>query len=340
MISVPGIILSQIPSSNSFPMKPLVLLALAASLAMLSSCVHQLTRDEEFSFDFMSDLHFWEDRNPEESLKLSSAQILKEGPGDFLVLGGDYDNFPECEEALDRLLLNPARANGKPYPCVVLVGNHDPAGTANQPADNPTRNAGQPNIEHIIARNKLLPFNLKHGPASRSLRADYQPDGAKWTTFSFDYRNAHFIVTDLYPVKMLTVDDELIDWIAQDLRETTQPMVFVFCHQPLKFFHGTESLAEPPQPISLEGGDLPHGDRERLWNLLKADERVVAFVCGHTHLYGVLKEDRLWQVCADREWTASRMFIKFFVNGEHATARVFWWQYDTNQYKPVDIPLR
>ena len=303
---------------------------------MLSSLRHAAS----FSFEFMSDLHFWEDRNPEDSLKLSSAQILKDGPGDFLVLGGDYDNFPECEEALDRLLLSPARDQGKSYPCVVLVGNHDPAGTANQPSDNPTRNADQPNIEHIIARNKLLPFKLNHGPAERSVRQDYQPDGAKWTTFSFDYQNCHFIVLDVYPVKMLTVDDELIDWVEQDLQTTAQPMVFVFCHQPMQFFHGVESLDETPQPISLEGGDLPRGDRERLWEVLKSDPRVVALVCGHTHLYGVAKDASLWQVCADREWTASRMFIKFFVNGEHATARVFWWNYKTDSYQPVDLVLR
>ena len=303
---------------------------------MLSSLCHAAS----FSFEFMSDLHFWEDRWPEESLALSSAQILKEGPGDFLVIGGDYDNFPECEKALDRLLLNPVRAEGQPYPCVVLVGNHDPAGTANQPSDNPTRNADQPNIDHITARNKLLPFQLSHGPAERSVRQDYQPDGAKWTTFSFDHQNCHFIVLDVYPVEMLTVDDELIDWVEHDLQATTQPMVFVFCHQPLKFFHGVEALDETPQPISLEGGDLPRGNRDRLWEVLKADPRVVALVCGHTHLYGVVKDGGLWQICADREWTASRMFIKFFVDGEHATARVFWWQYDTNTYQPVDLVLR
>ena len=321
-------------------MKILAILVLTAVVTMLASCVRQPPPAKGFSFDFMSYLHFWEDRWPEESLRLSSAQLLKEGPGDFIVLGGDYDNFPECEEALERLLLKPAKAAGKPYPCVVMVGNHDPDGFANQPTDNPTRNAGQPNIAHIIARNQALPFRLKHGPASRSLRKDYQPDGAKWTTFSFDYKNCHFIVTDVHPVKMLTVDDELIDWIAADLKGTTCPMVFVFCHQPLKFFHGTEALDETPQPISLEGGDLPQGDRDRLWQLLKDDPRVVAFVCGHTHLYGVLKEDSLWQICADREWTASRMFIKFLVDGEHATARVFWWQEETGAYQPVDIQLR
>ncbi|MBO4620535.1 MAG: metallophosphoesterase [Victivallales bacterium] len=312
------------------------ILSLFLTIMLSTSLCHA----SSFSFDFMSDLHFWEDRWPEEALALSSAQILKEGPGDFLVLGGDYDNFPECEKALERLLLKPARAEGKPYPCVVLVGNHDPAGTANQPQANPTRNADQPNIAHIIERNKSLPFNLKHGPASRSIRQDYQPDGAKWTTFSFDYQNCHFIVLDVYPVKMLTVDDALIDWVEQDLQATTQPMVFVFCHQPLKFFHGVEALDETPQPISLAGGDMPRGDCERLWKAIKADSRVVAFVCGHTHLYGIVQDGNLWQVCADREWTASRMFIKFFVDGEHATARVFWWQEATGKYQPVDLILR
>ena len=144
------------------------------------------------------------------------------------------------------------------------------------------------------------------------------------TTYSFDYQSAHFIVLNEYhgdpayptgdPVGCIRND--LMQWIDQDLTQTTRPMRFVFGHEPAWSFCsnlggyggdycpvGTEDNQQPPyrpRPHSttgdwieafgthwgdsLEDARCPAGSREAFWSLL-ARHGVAAMFNGHTHTY-------------------------------------------------------
>ncbi len=126
------------------------------------------------------------------------------------------------------------------------------------------------------------------------------PSGCPTTTYSFDYRNAHFVVLNVYcdadgdAVTDGDVPDHLYEWLAADLEATDQTHVFVFGHEPAY-----------PQPDADSGRTRHVGDsldahpehRDRFWNLL-ADRGVVAYICGHTHNYSAIRIDGVWQLDA------------------------------------------
>jgi len=126
------------------------------------------------------------------------------------------------------------------------------------------------------------------------------PPGCPETTYSFDYQNAHFVVLNEYcdaggdTATSGDVPDHLYNWLAADLSATDKTHIFVFGHEPAY-----------PQP-DADNGRIRHlGDsldqypahRDRFWNLLR-DERVVAYICGHTHNYSAAQIDGVWQLDA------------------------------------------
>jgi cysteine-rich repeat protein len=145
------------------------------------------------------------------------------------------------------------------------------------------------------------------------------------TTYSFDYKNAHFVVVNQYhddpnyptdnPVGCIR--PALMSWIEADLAATSQPVKFVFGHEPAWSYCSSEpgygggscpagyvdnrTPAFRPRPHSstgawlepygrhwgdsLEDNGCPAGSRDAFWEML-ARHQVVAHVVGHTHTYG------------------------------------------------------
>jgi hypothetical protein len=64
--------------------------------------------------------------------------------------------------------------------------------------------------------------------------------GSKYTTYSFDEGNSHFVVLDPYSgLEYFSerhfghIFKELYDWLAKDLSETPKENIFIFAHQPV-----------------------------------------------------------------------------------------------------------
>jgi len=114
----------------------------------------------------------------------------------------------------------------------------------------------------VNSHNQTLPFNINWGPRSCD----------QYTTFSFDYSNAHFVILDEYCVNSGDIDDALYAWLSADLHATDQPAIFVFGQEPAYpyYRHVGDSLDDYPE------------NRDRFWQLLH-DTGVVAYICGHTH---------------------------------------------------------
>jgi hypothetical protein len=124
------------------------------------------------------------------------------------------------------------------------------------------------------------------------------PSGCPETTYSFDYGNAHIVMLNEYcdtagdTATVGDIPDHLYNWLVADLNATHQENIFVIGHEPAY-----------PQP-DADNGRLRHesdslnqyaADRDRFWNLLKS-KRVVAYICGHTHNYSLVKINGLWQM--------------------------------------------
>jgi hypothetical protein len=204
-------------------------------------------------------------------------------------------------------------SNGK-FPYFVAIGNHDVDGY-----DTMT-----PRTQYDYWRSWVGPkldttlvglSNFRVGPSN-----GYDDR----TTYSFDYKNAHFVVVNqyyndpTYPTAnpIACIRPQLQTWIDQDLAQTTQPVKFVAGHEPawsycsnLAGFGGDfcdstnvdnqtpasrvrpySTTGEWLQPFgehwgdSLEDGQCPEGSREAFWNML-ASHNVVAHFAGHTHTY-------------------------------------------------------
>ena len=124
------------------------------------------------------------------------------------------------------------------------------------------------------------------------------PSGCPETTYSFDYENAHFVMLNEYcdatgdTATAGDIPDHLYNWLVEDLVSTDKAHVFVFGHEPAY-----------PQPDAATDRLRHLGDsldqypahRDRFWHLL-GQERVDAYICGHTHNYSLVNVDGMWQL--------------------------------------------
>jgi len=112
------------------------------------------------------------------------------------------------------------------------------------------------------------------------------PPGCSETTYSWDYKNAHFVQLDMYCEQGRYEDndgafsDYLYNWLIKDLDKNTKPVVFVIYH-------------EPAFPNGRGGKDESPPGWRRFMKLLN-DKKVVAGLCAHTHTYARYQVEGDW----------------------------------------------
>jgi 3',5'-cyclic AMP phosphodiesterase CpdA len=110
--------------------------------------------------------------------------------------------------------------------------------------------------------------------------------GGQSTYYSFDHGESHFIILDAHmPDSWLSLSEEQIEWLEDDLEATAKPHVFVFVHPPLY----------PTGPHLGASLDADIEVRDKLAALLKEHE-VDAVFCGHEHYYCSFEYRGLMQV--------------------------------------------
>ena len=178
----------------------------------------------------------------------------------FIILAGDfyYDQqnyYPHFVES--GFGVNP-QLDGNEQPIYFVMGNHD------------FPPAGEPGFQTLIA-----PCYPTNGPSNA-------PGG---TVFSFDRGDCHFVITNQYwGYTGGGYSEEQLDWLAQDLSDTSMPFKFVVGH-------------EPAFPLERHVGDSLDADpamRDRFWTIL-SDNNVQAFFCGHTHHMSHLVDQNVYQ---------------------------------------------
>jgi predicted phosphodiesterase len=205
--------------------------------------------------------------------------IALQGGGDWMISPGDIDPPANSYWTITSTL-------GTDYLWYPAVGNHELPGAGS---------------EAFYGANMDWLRSYDYDPNGSGTPPDIVnigPSGCPTTTYSFDYENAHFVMLNEYcdiggdTATDGDIPDHLYEWLAADLAATAKPIIFVFGHEPAY-----------PQP-DADNGRLRHlGDsldkytahRDRFWNLLK-DERVLVYVCGHTHNYSIIQIDDMWQL--------------------------------------------
>lgn len=193
------------------------------------------------------------------------------GAGDFMISPGDIDPPSKVYNDIQEYI-------GTDYNWYPVTGNHE----AETPDD----------MNWLRAYNlngNLLPGIVNTGPP-----------GGEETTYSFNYGNVHFIILNEYfdnnndTATNGDIPDQLYTWLVDDLNSNSNPVTFVFGHEPAF-----------PQPDE-ESGRLRHeadslnqytSNRDRFWTALKSSN-VTAYYCGHTHNYSKTRIDSVWQIDA------------------------------------------
>jgi cysteine-rich repeat protein len=253
----------------------------------------------------------------------------------FWVSTGDIPFMVDGKDSLDRLnrLLSggfspfTCAASTGMFPYFVAIGNHDIDGYQGSKGTTPQSQyqywstAVGPHVVSTLVGLK----HFRDGPHSL--------DGHDArTTYSFDYKNAHFVIVNqyfhdpAYPTNdpVACIRQELYDWLAADLTQTSQSVKFVFGHEPAwpyctadDGFGGAacppssldnQSPSHRPRPYSTLGpwpqgfgrhwddslndvrcpnivvGGASKPSRNAFWELL-AKAGVIAHFNGHTHAY-------------------------------------------------------
>lgn len=229
-----------------------------------------------------------------------ACEALKSvGAGAFLVSPGDCDPPGPVRATIDRYL-------GTNYLWYPVAGNHETGSAKNMQW---LRDWSKEGIAHLVRRG---------------------PPGAENTTYSFDYGNSHFVMLNQYydgradAVGRGDLPEASLQWLAQDLAETRQPLVWVFGHKPITSLPDMDSGRVRHEQESVSTDDVRLA---RFLSLLK-ERRVRAYVCGHTHNTSVARVKGVWQLDAGHargggDKGAPSTFLKVRVAGADAWVDVY-----------------
>jgi len=253
---------------------------------------------DNFTFALTADMRYYSgpgEYHTPRYFKGACEALAAQGSGTFMLSPGDIDPPANVNWTITQTL-------GAAYIWYPVVGNHE----AETPQD----------------MNWLQSYDC--GSVAPG------PSGCPTTTYSFDYRNAHFVVLNEYcdiTGNVATegdISDHLYQWLTADLSAATQDHIFVFGHEPAY-----------PQPDADVGRTRHLSDslnqyashRDRFWDLLGA-ERVAAYICGHTHNYSVVKIDGVWQMDVGHargmgDTGAPSTFVLIHVDGDIVTFETY-----------------
>ncbi len=346
-------------------------------LVVFSSCVQQ--QKEAFHFYVATDPHMIMHRDENTSLcfrddVLPSMKNDSAGIGKFIVVTGDMDPFINVKESVEEVL-------GKEFRFYPVLGNHDVGMTNNQYKKYPEGNWGDTFDIVTYNRNKLKNI-ANYGPSYLTPALDnivYNDSisgkeftstydsldviGSKYTTYSFDEGNAHFIILDIYSGLQNfearhkgRISNALFNWVADDLAKTTKENIFVFAHQPIwnDTGEGKESLVNEAyrnfckkRSRKYEADSLiwfkkeynsKIKSRQEFWDLL-VGHNVTAYFCGHTHHYAAKKYAGVWEVNLEfSAWSVEgrTRYAKVFVDGEAVKLKVMGYKGASKEFELIE----
>jgi hypothetical protein len=232
-----------------------------------SNCLSE--KDAVFSFEAVADMRHTAGAEYQSSQYfLGACQAIRDvGKGSFMISPGDVDPPQEVYDTIKKVL-------GYEYPWYPVAGNHE----TETPEDMVwLRNWAQKGIANLVRSG---------------------PENGEQTTYSFDFKNAHFVAINQYYDGNSDIGcdgdvaDALYEWLKNDLELNTKPMVFVMGHEPMVAMPDSDSGRVRHVGDSLDA----HPENNHRFSQLLRKHKVQAYFCGHTHNYSSAKINGLWQI--------------------------------------------
>lgn len=272
----------------------------------VTSCV-----GNSFSFGVISDTY----SGQEGGLRRTLNEIVATDPNvHFLSTGGDTPTYQRLRTEISNAINDSLRCGATEFPFYPAVGNHEFDDPNDMPwwSTNYATNWSNPGNSRLALQ---LPgvTNFQSGPSQVLASGGGTRALGNGTVYSFDYKNAHFVMIHNYEqgvgdslggawdVNGSSVNDpsnSQIDWIRQDLQSTTKPFKFVFGHVALDAIR--YSSTNPPPGWSEHNSNF---HTIELTQVL-ADTNVTAYFHGHDHVISRRLLDRNRATLYTRDWFA------------------------------------
>ena len=250
-----------------------------------------------FSFDVTVDMRnfAWGD----EYFEGACNALLETGKGAFMVSPGDVDPPEDVYNVIVDVF-------GPDYIWYPGVGNHE----VETPEDMQwLRNYANEKLQGMVSPG---------------------PEGSEGTTYSFDYKNAHFLViNEYYDGQTDTgadgdVCDALYKWVREDLQDNKKPFIFVFGHEPFVSIPDIDSGQHRHRGDNLDA----HQNKSHRFHKLLREYNVAAYICGHTHGFSHAKINGIWQIDAGHsrgtaEQGGQSTFLKVHVGNNNCWIDVY-----------------
>jgi Calcineurin-like phosphoesterase len=277
-----------------------LLLAAALTAFVCAAVTQPSPAPASFSFVVAGDMrNFTHSTNSDEREFDGACEAIQQaGPGEFMILPGDFDPPQAVRATIDQSL-------GTNYFCYFVVGDHEQHTPA---VMDWFRHWGGGDLPHLVRRG---------------------PPGAESTMYTFDFANSHFVaLSDFFDgtndAAKPNLADATLAWLEQDLAANHQPLVWVISHKPL------ECLPDMDSGRQRHKGDscvLDPVRREKFADLLKK-YHTRALLCGHTHGCSVEKVHGVWQADSGHargagDPGAPSTFLKIRVSGEQTWVDIY-----------------
>jgi len=215
----------------------------------------QPSGENSFTFAVIGDTQRFSAGNPNGNFQRAVKDIVADNPNLVISTGdltGTCESYTECVQKHEEWKKIAAPFLSKTY---AAMGNHDNVG-----------NKGVKAWQDV--------FNF---PTNG-------PSGYSEVTYSFDFKNSHFVFLDSDVPDEHQINEAQRNWLDQDLAKNKKENTFVVFH-------------EPAWPVSSKIGeslDTQTGQRDALWSII-AKHNVTAVFNGHEHIVSRRKVGSIYQ---------------------------------------------
>ena len=280
---------------------------------VFTSCITEKKDNDPFSFVLAADMR--EYTGDDDKYVRGVCEAINQFDNvQFIISPGDFDPPDSTLYTINKYIDTDITW----YP---VVGNHE----TETPSDMKW-------LRNYNKEGNSLPYIVNLGPAS-----------CLETTYSFDYKNTHFVILNEYCTEICdtcsdgNIGEILFNWLQKDLSKTEKENILVIGHAPAYPLLDIENQRFRPSDDALNQYPV---NRNRFVSLLQ-EHNVIAYFFGHTHNYSLVKINKLWHVDVGHsrgmgDIGSRSTFVKINIRGNHLDYETYRLNFDNHKYEMAD----